>query len=51
MKEKNWWEKDYGRYQWLLLNQYQGSASGEQFASLGYEDLFIGFPETQKLQI
>ncbi len=47
MKERNWWEKDYGNYQWLLLNQYQYDSSGEQFDGLGwvYESAPFGSDE------
>jgi len=36
---KKWWEKEYGRYQWLSVNQAGSSATGNQFAMLGWNPM------------
>ncbi|MBE0639911.1 MAG: choice-of-anchor D domain-containing protein [Bacteroidales bacterium] len=33
---RHWWEKDYGRYQWLNLNTISGNTSVDQFDVLGW---------------
>lgn len=49
IEKRNWWEKDYGNHQWLLLNQYQGDAVGNEFTDLGWNYWSAPFGNNESL--